>query len=168
MKSLKFALSMLFVAGAAGCHCMHHEKSSDGMTLEAQKLDKQFVDAFNRADVDGVMKCYWKSPELIVFPPDALEAKGYDAVRDGFAGTFRAMPGAQLELLNRYYNVSDGVIFGYGTFRITMPATTPGLTPPEMRGRYTEVIAKRDGQWVYVLDHPSMPVAFPAATQPAK
>jgi len=34
-----------------------------------------------------------------------------------------------------------------------------------VHGRYTVVMAMKDGKWVFVLDHPSVPTP-PPATQP--
>jgi len=37
-----------------------------------------------------------------------------------------------------------------------------------MEGRYTDVKAKRDGRWVYLLDHASAPIPPPAESPDGK
>ena len=44
-------------------------------------LDRRFVDAYNRLDVDGFMDCLWNSPNLAVLLYDGTVFIGWDAVR---------------------------------------------------------------------------------------
>jgi len=39
--------------------------------------------------------------------------------------------------------------------------TGPEGKPFEMTGRYTDVKALRDGKWVYITDHASVPAVAP-------
>lgn len=131
------------------------------MTAAANALDEAFVDAFNRGDAEGMVDLYWHSPEVVSFPPDTLQARGIDAVRTATRRMFTAMKGAKLELTESHQMPVGDMVIGWGLFRITMPAADGSQT--EMVGRYTDIKALRNGRWVYVLDHGSMPMPAPAA-----
>jgi ketosteroid isomerase-like protein len=157
MPRLPLFAPLLSLALLTGCY----SPAPDGpaMVASAEALDQRFVDAYSRGDVDAVMNLYWHSPNLVLYPPDQLEARGWQAVRDGIAASFQAMPGAKLQLIESNYKVAGDCVIGYGKWRMLIPAPgAEGATPAELRGRYTEVAAFRDGKWVYILDHPSMPM----------
>jgi ketosteroid isomerase-like protein len=156
-------MSSAFVGGLCGCSMTCNP---DRLIGESQALDQRFIQAFNRGDVDEVMATYWNSPNLVFYPPGALELHGTKAVRDGYLDTFKNMPGARLQLLDTHYEAAGDRVIGWGTWRMTIPGS--GATPAqELSGRYTEVMAEKDGKWVYVLDHPSVPLPGPTATMPA-
>ncbi|MFQ5674850.1 MAG: YybH family protein [bacterium] len=68
--------------------------------------------ASSHGDVDGVMAMYWNSPDLVSYPPDAMEAHGWRAVRDDLRRFFDSVSGAKLELLETNYKVAGDVVFG--------------------------------------------------------
>jgi ketosteroid isomerase-like protein len=137
----------------------------DRMIGEAQALDQRFAQAFSQGDVEGVMATYWNSPNLLLYPPGAMELHGTQAVRDGYVDTFKNMPGARLQLLDPHYEAAGNRVIGWGTWRMTIPSSGATLAQ-ELNGRYTEVIAEKGGKWVYVLDHPSVPMPAGAGTMP--
>jgi ketosteroid isomerase-like protein len=57
------------------------------------------------------------------------------------------------------YKVLGDSVVSWGKWRFTV--TPPGGTPEIMDGRYTDLKAKRDGKWVFVLDHASAPLPPP-------
>jgi ketosteroid isomerase-like protein len=110
------------------------------------------------------MATYANTPDLVSYAPDAMEAVGWQAVKDGYAKSFAQMPGAKLELTQANYKVAGDMVIGYGKWKMTAP--TPDGQTSEAFGRYTDVKTSRDGKWVYLLDHASVPFAPPAATPP--
>jgi ketosteroid isomerase-like protein len=110
--------------------------------------------------VDGVMATYWNSPDLRLYPPDVQEVDGWQAVKDEYSKTFTDLQGAKVALLDPSYLVSGEYVIGWGAFQLT----SSGSAAPVM-GRYTEVAAKRDGKWVYIVDHASIPTAPGPTTQ---
>jgi ketosteroid isomerase-like protein len=164
----------LIASTLAGCHHFgyHKQRDVDDMILNAQAVDRQFVKTFSRGDLDGLMDLYWNSPDLVVYPPNAMEAHGWDQVKAGYAELFRTMPGVKLEIHDSQYHVQGDVVLGNGLWTMTMASPPDSSGPPQqLFGRYTEVIGRRDGKWVYMIDHPSTPLqqptTQPAATQPA-
>jgi uncharacterized protein (TIGR02246 family) len=136
-------------------------RAEEQMIASARALDHQIVEAINKGDVDAVMATYWNSPALVFYPPDGLELRGWQSVKDALTKSFAQTPGARLELLETNYRVAGDVVIGNGKWRMTMPSTTGAAT--ELLGRYTDVKTERDGKWVYILDHSSAPLPPPPA-----
>jgi ketosteroid isomerase-like protein len=133
------------------------------MVAAADALDRQFLAAFNKGDADGLMATYWKSPKLVSFGPDGMGTKGWDAAHAATAEMVKAMPGATLEFLEMHNEAQGDIVLGWGTWKMTMG---PADKPLVLEGRYTDVKAMRDGKWVYLMDHASVPLPPPPA--PAK
>ena len=125
------------------------------MVAAADALDQRFMEAFSKGDVDGVMATYWNSPNIVSIGPDGMGTRGYDAIKAGLAGMFGAMPGAKLELTDARNEALGDVVLGSGTWKLTIPAKPK---PQVMEGRYSDVKAMRDGKWVYLMDHASVPL----------
>jgi ketosteroid isomerase-like protein len=135
------------------------------MLAAAMALDQRFVAAVNAGDVDEVMATYWNSPELVTFWPDAMIARGWNAAKEGVARMLKNMPGATFALTESHQMIAGDTVIGWGLWRLTVPRPDGGADTID--GRYTDVMAKRDGQWVYILDHASAPLP-PAAGSPVK
>ena len=130
------------------------------LTAAAEALDRQFMDAFSKGDVDALMATYWNSPNLVSFGPEGMGTKGFDAVKAEAAGMFKTMPGAKLETVSGHNDVHGDLVLGWGTWKLTMP--TPA-GPQVVEGRYSDVKAMRDGKLVFIMDHASMPPPPPPA-----
>jgi ketosteroid isomerase-like protein len=139
-----------------GCTPRMDSSSIEEMAADADALDASFVAAFNSGDVDAMNDLYWNSPDVVVFPPDALQARGFAAVANANAGMLGAMAGAKLELIEQHQIPAGDVVIGWGLWRITIPAANGATT--ELVGRYTDVKGQRDGKWVYLIDHASAPL----------
>jgi ketosteroid isomerase-like protein len=126
------------------------------MVAAAHALDQRFVEAFNRADVDGLMATYWNDPNLVSVGPDGMGTKGWDATKAAAAGMFPSMPGAKLELVETHNDAHGDVVLGWGRWRMTIPA--PKGPAMVLEGRFTDVKAQKDGKWVYLADHASVPL----------
>ena len=124
----------------------------------AEALDQRFREAFNKGDVDGLMATYWNSPNLVSFGPDGMGTKGWDANKAALPEMFKSLGGAQLEFISVNNDVHGDVVLGWGTWRMTIP--TPA-GPQVLEGRFSDVKAMRDGKWVYVMDHASVPLPPP-------
>jgi ketosteroid isomerase-like protein len=134
------------------------------MVAAASDLEKRFLETFNTGDVDALMALYWNSPDLSMFPPDAMAIRGWDAAKAAMTETVKAMAGAKFEILESR-NVAHGtVVVGSGLWKLTIPAAKGPATVLE--GRYSDVKAQKDGKWVFVSDHASVPL--PPPPTPAK
>jgi uncharacterized protein (TIGR02246 family) len=160
-KSMKSHLPILSTLALAALSqgCTSQNAKPEEMVAAVQQVDAQFQQAFSKGDVDGVMALYWNSPDLVVFPPDQLQARGYDQVRQGITDAMKQMPGGKLQLTEAHYIPQGDAVIGWGLWTMSFP-DSHGATP-DMRGRYTELAMKKDGKWVIVLDHPSVPLPPP-------
>jgi len=151
-----FRYSLIIAVAGFILGCTPQGENPEQMIAAAKALDQQFVAAYNNGDVDEVMATYWNSTDLVSYPPGAMEERGWQAVRAGLTTSFANISGAELELLETNYKVAGNVVFGWGKWRMTIP--TGEEESIEMSGRYSDVKAKRDGKWVYIFDHASVPL----------
>jgi len=163
MKRLMSLILLASLTTVLGCTAVAQGPSDDEMVAKAEELNQRFVTAFNAGDVDAIADCYWNSPDVVIMPPDMLDSRGHDAVRAGFEEMARTMPGVQLEMTETHHIPAGDKVIGWGLFTMTMPG--PDGQEMQMVGRYTDVKAERDGKWVYLIDHASMPL--PAPEEPA-
>ena len=132
--------------------------SAEQLVAGANALDQAFVAAFNKGDAAAMNELYWNSPDVVSIQLDAFEpVVGIDAVRDVNIKALAAMKGARLQLLQTHQMPVGEAVLGRGTARITLP----GTPATELMVRFSDVKARRDGRWVYVMDHVSMPPPSP-------
>lgn len=147
-------VALAVVAFAVGCASQGGKPAERIAAVKA--LDKQTVDAFNARDVDAIMAVYWNSPNLVYYPFGALEIRGWDAVKADVAKMFSTMPASvTIETVDTNYKVAGDVVISWGLWRTRMTLADGQST--SMDGRGMGVAAKRDGKWVYILDHASVP-----------
>jgi ketosteroid isomerase-like protein len=126
------------------------------MVAAAAALDSEYVAAFNRDDADALMAVYWKSPRLISIGLDGSAPQGWEGVSAAWHESMDGNPNSRLELLESN-NVAVGeVVIGWGRWRIT--AARDSGPPEVLEGPYSDVKLFRDGRWVRVLDHASVPI----------
>jgi ketosteroid isomerase-like protein len=158
--AVRVALFAVLVSLATACAPAPPKgPAPEDMVAAANALDQKFVDAFNKADVDGLMATYWNSPNLVSFGPGDMGTHGWDATKAGVAGMFQSMPGGKLEFTETHNDAVGEVVLGWGRWKITVPAEKGPAQVVE--GRYSDVKASRDGKWVYIMDHGSVPMAPP-------
>lgn len=118
---------------------------------ENQTLDQQWLEAFNRSDVDGVMRCYWNSPSLITIYTDGKVNRGWGETRQALQQFFDRIESHRLEITESDHWVSGKDVHGWGIAKHRIkwkngPETTATL-------HFTDVRQKIGGKWVYVRDH---------------
>ena len=129
---------------------------NEEMLKGAAALDNAFIAAFNKGDTAALAALYWNSPDVVMFPPGEMVQKGIGAIKKGMADMFATMPGCKLTFTESHLIPAGDMVIGWGLWSMTM--TGPDGAPMTMAGRYTDVKAKRDGKWVYILDHASTPM----------
>ena len=157
MKRFVFFAALLSVSVFSwGC-----AKKADPEKIKAaaKELDEKFVAAFNNEDINGVLDCYWNSPEVTFYPPGAMERKGYEAIKAEFEEFFAENEIKGIELTNTSEMALGDYGFSMGNFSITLG--TPDGMGTKLEGRFTSVIAMKDGKWVYIIDHASAPLPPP-------
>lgn len=155
MKSLTLA-ALVILGAALVAGCAPAGDSPEKMVAEANALDKAWLDAYNSKNVDAIMALYWNSPDLTSFPPGEMEVRGFDGVKEGFVKEFAQAADGRLEFVETHNMPVGDAVVGRGKWRFTMPSAQMDVT-----GRYTDVKAKKDGKWVYLMDHASVPMPPP-------
>lgn len=153
-----FGIMIVCVAGMMLAGCAATQAQNQKMISAARLVDEHFVSAYNRGDIDGLMSNYWNSPELIVYPPMALETKGWNAVKAGISQGLVSSPGARINFVDSRYQVIGDAVICSGKWRMTLPSKD-GF-PFVVEGRYTDIKAERNGKWVIIIDHASIPWPF--------
>ena len=126
------------------------------MVAAADELDARFAAAVNAGDLEGVSACYWNSPDVVSYLPGEMVARGYAEVVASAEEMITTFPGMSLELIEGKNISVGGAVVGHGLWRMTIPG--PEGETLEMDGRYTDVKAELGGQWVYTIDHASVPL----------
>lgn len=162
MKHLIFTGLIIAVAGYI-LSCAPRGKNPEEMIAAAKALDQRFITAYKNLDAEGVAACYWNSPELVSYPPAAMQEKGWQEVKEGLKQFFNTVQRLEVELIETNYKVLGDAVFGWGIWRMTIH--TPDGQSLEMKGRFSDVKAERDGKWVYIFDHASVPLPSPDVPQ---
>ena len=148
-------LAVVFVSALSFPAC--GGPSPETMIEEAMALDARFEEAFNKEDIDGLVACYWDDPEVVSMTPAQMIVKGTDAIREDFQSFLEGTNVKKFKLRKPQYRVLGDAVLGWGKFRLT---TIPSLGPEvTLDGRYLQIVEKKDGKWVYVLDHASVPMS---------
>lgn len=161
---MKHALLILGALGlvAALALKLHAEppsaaRSADALLAAAKQLETRFLAAFNHGTDEELAALYWNHADLTMYPPDAMELRGWEAVKASLCAMTSADPRPQLEIIDPHYRVAGDVVITWGKWKMTMAG--PDGEPMEVIGRSTDVRAERDGKWVFILDHVSVPMA---------
>ena len=155
---ISFLLLLFLFVTLSGC--VEAPPDPAKMVAAADEIDQKFFDAYSSKDLEAVKQLYWNSPDLVSYPPGEMEVKGYDAVIESFRKDFDQGIDSKLELIDFTNRAEGNVVVGTGTWRYTM--NLPEGEPLVFKGRYLDVKAERDGKWVYIADHASVPLPPPA------
>ncbi len=150
---LPVLLTSLFILSCS----MEKGESEEAMIKASNELDKKFAESFSKGDLNGIMETYWNSPDLVSYAPDIADAANYEKAKQDMTKFFETMKGARLELTNSKNRVEGNVVLGSGNWTLTLPDSAG----TKINGRYSDVKAKKDGKWVYIQDHASVPLVVP-------
>ncbi len=117
-----------------------------------QGVDAAWEKAVEAGDLEAVMDCY--APDAVAWLPDSAELKGAEAIRQSFKDLLAANTVKDASFSETHYTTVGERSVGWG--RITLTLVPKGSDKSVvLLGRFTEVAERRDGRWVYVLDHAS-------------
>jgi ketosteroid isomerase-like protein len=131
----------------------------------AKMVDSAWSKAILANDLDAVMRTY--AADAVAWLPNDAEAKGQAAIRAGYKAMLDQFTVKDCVLSNTVHRNFGNTAVGWGNFSLTLVPKAGG-DPVVMTGRFTDVVERRNGHWVYVVDHASAepPPAPPA--EPAK
>ena len=123
-------------------------------------VDEAWMKAMKANDLDAIVACYAK--DAIAWLPNEAQAKGTDAIRATYKGLLDTYTVSDVKNADTAYQTFGDRAVAWGTFTLVLTPKNGGAAMT-MTGRYTEFLEKRDGRWVYVVDHAS---ADPAPAKP--
>lgn len=125
-------------------------------------VEAVWMKAMRANDLEGVLACYDR--DAVLWTINEAEARGEKAIRTSYADFLSANMVRSVEVSNAGHRTAGNWAAGWGNFKLTI-APKAGGKPVTITGRFTEVVEKKNGRWVYVVDHASAdpaPVAAPA------
>lgn len=127
-----------------------------------QSVDAAWTAAMKANDIDAIMKIY--AADAVAWFPNEKEARGTAAIRATYEGLLSANTVTAANISDTGHRTVGKTSVGWGKFSLTLQPKAGG-NPVVMVGRFTEVLERRNGRWVYLVDHAS---AEPAPVEPAK
>ncbi|HEX9303494.1 MAG TPA: SgcJ/EcaC family oxidoreductase [Thermoanaerobaculia bacterium] len=121
-------------------------------------LDKAWIKAVKAGDADGLTKLY--AADAVMYPPDEVQAKGTDAIRASYQKMLSTMNVKDMQLNYDAFRQAGNTSWASGRFTMTMEPKSGGAAQT-MEGRFTSVAERKNGKWMYVSDHASVPMAPP-------
>jgi uncharacterized protein (TIGR02246 family) len=128
----------------------------------AKAVDEAWIQAMKAGNVAAVVALY--APDAVLYPPDALEARGTAAIRASYESMLSAVVVNDASIDAQYQTAGDMSV-GFGKATLTMTPKAGG-SPQTMSVRVTAVARKIGGKWLYVVDHASAPLPPPPPPRP--
>jgi uncharacterized protein (TIGR02246 family) len=147
MKLLATTMSLALLAVAVPAVAAEHG---------AEAADQGWVKAMKANDLEAVMALY--AADAVAYFPDG-DFKGKPAIRKSWTD-FLAMFTVKDATSEGTYQTTGDTSLGWGHWSITVVPKAGG-EPIAMKGRATVVVKKIGGQWLYVVDHASVPLPPP-------
>ena len=146
---MKRFLSLILLSLVAVSACAAEPAS----VIAARRLLEVQRDAWNRADIDGFMRGYWRSPDLRFAGGDAYR-NGWQETIDRYRKSYpdaAAMGRLDFDLVE-VRELSPEAVFVFGKWALQRDQDAPGHAP---HGLFTLLVERKDGQWVVTRDHTS-------------
>jgi len=150
------ALSVAILASANAVAADQPAANADEAAIQA--LEDTYNEGFNSKDVDKVMSVYAPGKQLFVFdvlPP--REYRGWEAYKKDFEGLFAAFPGPMKNTISEQTIHVVGSL-AYGHDIQTGEFTGKDGTKLKIVDRTTDIYRKKNGKWLIVEEHNSVPV----------
>lgn len=153
MKHLVMATAAALLLATAGTPAL-----AAGDVAQIKALEARFADAFNKKDVDAIMKIYVPGKELVVFdvvpPRQYLGADAYRKDWEGFLGSLKGPVKFTIEDLA--VTASGNLAYSHSIQHVV--GTGADGKPMDLTVRVTDVYKKVKGHWLIAHEHVSVPV----------
>ena len=132
-------------------------------TADGRAVSEAFEKAVAAGDLQAVLALY-RDDASVIWPGQGEEGKGKAGIEKLARNFLADMKGAHLVLKSQEsIALGDGYIVNLGHWDLS--STSPQGKRVSSEVRTSEVLAKTDGKWLYLVDHASvgLPPAKPAA-----
>jgi ketosteroid isomerase-like protein len=148
----RIVLALAFLGAVAGSARAADVATTTRPLNGAQAVDLAWSTAMLANDLDAVMECY--AHNATMWMPGGPRIDGLDAIRKDYEQLFAVNNVKEASVSNAHYETSGNLSVGWGQFAMTL-APKAGGDEIHMSGRFTEAAMRRNGKWVYVVDHAS-------------
>ena len=118
----------------------------------ASDVDLAWKRAMEAGDLDAVVACY--GDQAVLWLPGAAEARGRDAIREVYRGLLESNAVSGVTYTRTRYRAAGGLQAGSGEFSLVLTPHAGGAAV-HMSGRFSTIVEKENGRWVYTVDHAS-------------
>ena len=125
-----------------------------------QALQDAFMEAMRAEDAAAMAACY--ADDAISYDVAVQVQTGPAGVEASWGGFFSTYKLLEATLFGSHIEVHGDTGLAWGQFKLVVEPEAGGDSF-EMVGRYSDVTRNIDGNWLYVMDHVSMPL--PAADE---
>ena len=129
-----------------------------------QALQDQFLDSMRANDAAGIAACY--APDAVSYTVGTLVVNGPDGVKADWQKVFEDTEVTAAQLVDVHSETHGDTAVSWGEWQLTVQPRAGG-EPMQMVGRFSDVARNFDGNWLYVMDHASMPLPPPPDEAPA-
>jgi hypothetical protein len=153
MRHFAGAVLLAWIPVFIGCG----RSAQDDIITANKALDNKLIHGFMEKDLNAVMQCWWKSPDVRNYPADNLNGQlGWEAIREATRFSLDATERVlSIEVRDERYVVHCDAVVGSGVIAMRMiPKGSPQEI--ELTFRYTDVRERKGGEWLYVYNHESM------------
>jgi len=147
-RALCFGICFLAV-GILGLTATRAEESTSEAAVEIQRVLSAQQDAWNRGDIDGFMKDYWRSEKTVFVSGDEV-TRGWQKVLDRYKGKYsdRAKMGTLTFSEIEITSLSNDTAVALGSWKLKRANDEP-------HGRFTLIFRHFPDGWKIVHDHTS-------------
>jgi len=121
----------------------------------ARIVDDAWLKAIQANDLDAVVATY--AEDATMYPPDEMEAKGKEEIRENYSILLGANTVQEVKMLDRHYRTAGDVSVGWGRVTLVLKPKS-GDEPVSLDVRFSAIAVKRGGKWLYLVDHASAPL----------
>jgi uncharacterized protein (TIGR02246 family) len=126
--------------------------AADSTTDFPDSVGAAWLKAVKANDLEAAVKLY--ATDAVAWFPGETQHIGSAAIRESYKTLFDTFTVIDAALSNDHHIGDAQHRTNWGNFSLTLKQKSDGTTVP-MAGRYTDVQEKRNGRWVYVVDHAS-------------
>ncbi len=165
MKSSAVLASVLLVLSLAGC--AQNQKQQVDVGAEKAKVKAvvdQYAQALQTEDMGAIDRMMSHDADMVTFGTDANERwVGWDSLRSAIQQQFAAFDSTRVNVYDQMIKVHPSGEVAWFSERLDVFTKASGQ-PVNLHGvRMTGVLENRNGNWVFVQFHVSMPVSGQAA-----
>ena len=161
-RSLAFLSLVIFMALFLSCRCQQEAVVQVDLEKEesaARATMNQLWQSWETRDINLTSEVMAHDPDMVIFGTDATERwVGYEEFRTAVEQQFAAMESVQISASDEVFKIHNSGEVAWCSSIVDITGVSMG-EDFEMAGlRFTAVLEKRDGKWVIVQAHFSVPV----------